>query len=159
MTHWKSVELGDPLKEKCLYITANLGPFENKVFTYCNWCWGRLRKQSSLLKRYSCCWAPLKFIDLRVDFENIEKKRLENGILERSAENELLRAWNAIPENFLCLKNFATALLSMSSSTYACESLFSVMNFIKSRNRSSLTNETNSLCVSLKVTKYKPNVP
>ena len=76
----------------------------------------------------------------------------------RSAENELLRSWNAIPKNFFCLKKFATALLSMFLSTFACESLFSVMNFIKSRNRSSLTDETSSSCISLKVTKYKPDV-
>ena len=55
-------------------------------------------------------------------------------------------------------RNFAAALLSMFSSTYACESLFSDMNFIKSRNRSSLTDETSSSCISLKVTRYKPNV-
>ena len=85
-----------------------------------------------------------KVYNLRVDLENIEKKRLEKGTLERCAENELLRAWNAIPEYSSCLKNFATALLPMFSSTYACESLFSVMNFIKSRNRSSLTDETSS---------------
>ena len=35
-------------------------------------------------------WKQL-FIDLRVDLENIEKRRLEKGILERNAENELLR--------------------------------------------------------------------
>ena len=56
-----------------------------------------------------------KFIDLRVDLENIKKRLLEKGILER---NELLRTWNAIPENFSCLKSVATALLSMFSSTY-----------------------------------------
>ena len=49
------------------------------------------------------------FIDLRVDWENIEKRQLEKGILERSAKNEQLRTWNAIPENFSCLKIFATA--------------------------------------------------
>jgi len=32
------------------------------------------------------------------------------------------------------------------------------MNFVKSRNRSSLTDETSSSCISLKVTKYKTNV-
>ena len=32
------------------------------------------------------------------------------------------------------------------------------MNFIKSRNRSSLTDKTSSSCISLKVTKYKPDV-
>ena len=99
-----------------------------------------------------------KFIDLRVDSENIEKRRLEKEILERSAENKLLRTWNAILENFSSLKSFATALLSMFSFTYACESLLSLMNFIMSRNRSSLTDETSSSCISLKVTKYKPDV-
>ena len=43
-------------------------------------------------------------------------------------------------------------------STYACESLFSVINFINSRKRSSLTDETSSSCVSLKVTKYQTGV-
>ena len=99
-----------------------------------------------------------KFIDLRVDLKNIEKRRLEKGIQERSAKKQLLRTWNAIPENFLYLKNFATALLSIFSSTYACESLFSVMNIINSRNRSGLIDETSSSCISLKVTKYKPDV-
>ena len=46
----------------------------------------------------------------------------------------------------------------MFSSICACESLFSVMNFIKSRNGSSLTDETSSSCMSLKVTKYKPDL-
>ena len=105
----------------------------------------------------SSIWKQ-KFIDLRFHLENIAKRRLEKGILERSAENKLLRTWNAIPKNVSCLKSFATALFSMFSSTYACESLFSVMNCIKSRNRSSLTDETSSSYISLKVTKYKPDV-
>jgi len=49
MKHWKSVKSGNPLKEKCLYITVNLAPFESKVFTHCSCYWGPLRKQSSLL--------------------------------------------------------------------------------------------------------------
>jgi len=40
MKHWKSVKLGDSLKEKCLYIAVNLGPFESKLFAHCNCCWG-----------------------------------------------------------------------------------------------------------------------
>ena len=105
----------------------------------------------------SSIWKQ-KFIDLRVELEKIERRRLEKGIVERSAEHELLRVWNAIPENFSCLKNFATALLSMFSSIHACESLFSTMNLIKSRNRSRLTDETSSSCISLKVTKCNPDV-
>ena len=102
----------------------------------------------------SSIWKQ-KFVDLRVDLENIEKERLETGVTKRNAENEVLRTWNTIPENYVCLKNLATALLSMFSSTYACESLFSVMNFVKSRNRSSQTDEASSACIPLKVTKYK----
>ena len=47
----------------------------------------------------SSIWKQ-KFIDLRVDLENIEKRRLEKGIPERGAENELLQTWNAIPKVF-----------------------------------------------------------
>ena len=54
----------------------------------------------------SSIWKQ-KFIDLRVD--NIEKRRLEKRILERSEENEQLRIWKAIFEIFSCLKSFATA--------------------------------------------------
>ena len=43
-------------------------------------------------------------------------------------------------------------------STYACESLFSVMNLIKSRSRSSRTDETSSSCEFLKVTNYRPDI-
>ena len=66
----------------------------------------------------SSIWKK-KFIDLSLDLENIKKRLIEKGILERSAENKLLQTWNAIPENFSCLKSIATALLSMFSSTYA----------------------------------------
>jgi len=53
-------EVGGLLKEKCLCITATLGPFESKIFTHYNCFWGALWKQSSLLIHYSCCWAPSK---------------------------------------------------------------------------------------------------
>ncbi|XP_076060038.1 general transcription factor II-I repeat domain-containing protein 2A-like isoform X5 [Oratosquilla oratoria] len=104
----------------------------------------------------SSIWSR-KFVDLRADLENIEKERLETGVTERSAENEVLRIWNTVPETFVCLKNLATALLSIFLSTYSCESLFSAMNFT-SRYRSSLTDDTSNACISLKVTKYKPDI-
>jgi len=43
------VELGVPLKEKCLCITVTLGSFESKAFTYYNCCWGPLWKQTAFL--------------------------------------------------------------------------------------------------------------
>ena len=44
------MKLGGPLKQKC--ITVSLGPFESKVFTHYNCCWGPLWMQSSLLIQY-----------------------------------------------------------------------------------------------------------
>jgi len=105
----------------------------------------------------SSIWKQ-KFIDLRVDLQNIEKKQLEKGILERSAENELLRAWNAIPENFSCLKTLKQHYSPSFHLHMLCKFLLSVMNFSKSHNSSSLTDDTSSSYISLKVTKYKPNV-
>jgi len=115
--------------------------------------------EMQLIESQSSSSWKRRFVDLRVDLENIEKKRLEKGILERSAEKRTIadlecHSWKV----FRAVKNFATALLFMFSFTYACESLLSVMNFIKSSNRSSLTDETSSSCISLKVTNYKPNV-
>jgi len=52
------VKLGGPLKEKC--ITVILGPFESKVFSHYNCCWGPFSKQSSPLIHCSCCWAPFE---------------------------------------------------------------------------------------------------
>ena len=50
-------------------------------------------------------------------------------MVERSAEHESLRVWNAIPENFSCLKNFATALLSM-----LCSACYEVEEYPELRN-------------------------
>jgi len=51
-------EVRDPLKEKC--ITVILGPFESKVFSHYNCCWGPIWKQSSPLIHCSGCCAHLK---------------------------------------------------------------------------------------------------
>jgi len=48
------------LREKCLCITVTLGPFENKAFTHCKWCRGRLWKQSSLLIHNVAAWPHWK---------------------------------------------------------------------------------------------------
>ena len=57
----------------------------------------------------SSIWKQ-KFIDLRVELEKIERRRLEKGIVERSAEHELLRVWNAIPENIFMLKKLCNSI-------------------------------------------------
>ena len=116
--------------------------------------WATSGTRAKLGTPMTCLWHARA----QVTLENIERERLEMGVTKRNAENEVLRTWNTIPENYVCLKNLATALLTMFSSTYACESLFSIMNFVKSRNRSSMTDETSAACISLNVTKYKSDV-
>jgi len=53
-------EFGGSLDEKCVNITVTFGPFESKILTHYNCCWGPLWQQSSLLIHYSCCWALSK---------------------------------------------------------------------------------------------------
>ena len=51
--------------------------------------------EMQLIKFQSSSIWKQKLIDLRVDLENIEKRRLEKVVLERSVENELL--WLGMP--------------------------------------------------------------
>ena len=54
--------------------------------------WRDMNKlEMELIEFQSSSICKQKFIDLRVDLESIEKRRLEKEILERSAENELLQ--------------------------------------------------------------------
>ena len=111
-----------------------------------------------LIKLESCSILKQKLIDVRVVLEDIEKRLLENVVPERCPENGLRRIWHAIAKKYFVLKTLQLHYspyfhLHMLVSLYS-----SVMNFIKSRNRNSLTDETGSSCMSLKVTKYKPDV-
>lgn len=96
-----------------------------------------------------------KFITLRADLEEIERERLQ-GIVNKHSDSELLRAWNCIPENFGALKILARALLTIFSSTYACETLFSELNNIKTKQRNRMGDELSGACVALKCTEYIP---
>ncbi|XP_069181810.1 general transcription factor II-I repeat domain-containing protein 2A-like [Procambarus clarkii] len=51
----------------------------------------------------SSIWKQ-KFVDFRVDLENIERERLEMKVTKKNAENEVLRTWNTIPENYVFKK-------------------------------------------------------
>ena len=77
----------------------------------------------------SSIWKQ-KFISLRTSLEERERDRL-NGSGSCNQDEELLLAWNSIPETFGALKRFIKALLTIFSSTYACETLFSSLNCIK----------------------------
>ncbi|OCU00129.1 hypothetical protein XELAEV_18005914mg [Xenopus laevis] len=53
---------------------------------------------------------------------------------------------------------FETWILSIFGSTYLCEQVFSNMNFIKSKYRSRLTDESLQSCMKIKVTSYSPDI-
>ena len=99
-------------------------------------------QSSSILKQ--------KFIDLRGDLELIENDKAVD-VLTCNPEEKVLKTWDIIPNTFICLKKLAIAILSIFSSTYCCESLFSPMNLIKNNLRNSLIDESSSACALLKV--------
>jgi len=78
--------------------------------------------------------------------EQIEINRLEGNVV-KNADNEILKAYNSLPDTFYTLKKVAHSILSIFSSIYACESLFSIMNLIKSKERNALTDETSAACI------------
>jgi hypothetical protein len=75
----------------------------------------------------------------------------------KNANTEILKVW-LVPNTFNTLKKVAHSLLSILSLTYACESLFSIMNLIKTKQRNTLIDETSAACVSLKTTNYTPDI-
>ncbi|GFX53531.1 general transcription factor II-I repeat domain-containing protein 2A [Trichonephila clavipes] len=95
-----------------------------------------------------------KFIETRKKLELIEAERLTRNI-SKNTSNEILETWNSIPDSFNCLKKLAYAILTIFSSTYTCESLFSEINHIKDSLRNRLTVHSNSACILLKRLVYK----
>ncbi|GFT13462.1 dimer_Tnp_hAT domain-containing protein [Trichonephila clavipes] len=103
--------------------------------------------------QFSSIWIQ-KFIETRKKLELIEAERLTSNI-SKNTSNEI---WNSIPDAFNCLKKLAYAILTIFSSTYACESLFSEINNIKDSLRNRLTDDSNSACILLKVISYNPDI-
>ncbi|GFX95092.1 dimer_Tnp_hAT domain-containing protein [Trichonephila clavipes] len=89
--------------------------------------------------------------------ELIEAERLTSNI-SKNTSNEILETWNSIPDAFNCLKKLAYAILTIFSSTYACESLFSEINNIKKTRLETVADDSNSACILLKVTSYNPDI-
>ena len=76
----------------------------------------------------------------------------DHFLLSQNLDN-LLEFWKlANTESYPELNNFALRMLSMFSSTYVCESSFSLMNQIKSKERNQLDDETLSSCVRVALT-------
>ena len=66
--------------------------------------------------------------------------------------------WQQVTEcKYSELKRISIRLLSVFSTTYCCELLFSVMNFVKSQYRASLTNEHLREVIHTALTSYCPD--
>ncbi|GFV55331.1 dimer_Tnp_hAT domain-containing protein [Trichonephila clavipes] len=104
----------------------------------------------------SSIWIQ-KFIETRKKLELIEEERLSSNI-SKNASNEILETWNSIPDAFNCLKKLAYTILTIFSSTYACESLFSEINNIKDSLSKRLKDDSNSACILLKITSYNHDI-
>ena len=55
------------------------------------------------------------------------------------------------------LKQAALRIISLFGTTYSCESFYSIMKFIKCKNRSVLTNQHSKELMRTAVTNYLPN--
>ncbi len=50
--------------------------------------------------------------------------------------------WNAIPDTYMNMKKYAFGVLSIFGSTHLCKQVFSIVNYIKSKHCSRLTDES-----------------
>jgi hypothetical protein len=73
-----------------------------------------------------------KSVELRKQTKEIEHKCLEGHANETNikVEDKVTKVWNTLPATVYTLKQSAVAQLTVFSSTYTCESLFSMMNYI-----------------------------
>lgn len=70
-----------------------------------------------------------KVISLRVNLDELERDRL-HGCGSCDQDRELILDCNSIPETFDALKTLVKAILTIFSSPYSCETLFSLFNYI-----------------------------
>ncbi|XP_058026529.1 general transcription factor II-I repeat domain-containing protein 2-like [Ahaetulla prasina] len=101
-----------------------------------------------------------KFYDLRETLEKIERTTKDSTVSSDpvTSENEILKVWNSLPNHFKSMKALAIAFLTLFGSSYACEQLFSALNYIKSDTRNRITDDLSAACVALKLTKYEPRL-
>jgi len=99
-----------------------------------------------------------KFVNMRERIKELERHRIHNEETDCGVDNIILEVWNNIPENFSSVKKLAISLLTIFSSTYACESLFLVLNHTHSKARNRLTEEDSAACIALQSTSYQPDI-
>lgn len=107
-----------------------------------------------------------KFERLTAELEDVGRQKASAAQSHKWSDIESLptpeklvfETWKALPDSYGNMKKYAFAVLSMFGSTYLCEQIFSNMNYIKSKYRTRLTDESLQSCVKIKVTNYMPDV-
>ncbi|KAJ8344217.1 hypothetical protein SKAU_G00315460 [Synaphobranchus kaupii] len=108
-----------------------------------------------------------KFKSLRTEFEDIARQEATIAQTHQWRDIEKLlkqdqlvfQNWNSsIRDNYDNMKRYTFGVLSILGSTYLCEQVFSSMNYIKSKLRSRLTDESLKSCLKIKATSYSPDM-
>lgn len=107
-----------------------------------------------------------KFKSLMAELEEIARQKAVHTKEHKWSPMEKLprpdklvfETWSAIPDAYINMKKNAFGVLSIFGSTYLCEQVFSSMNFIKSKYRSRLTDESLQSCIKIRVTSYSPDI-
>ncbi|XP_040297400.1 general transcription factor II-I repeat domain-containing protein 2-like [Bufo bufo] len=136
----------------CFLTSPDKAKFEELDLSCLDWLDLGSLEMELLEFQESSIWKN-KFSDLHETLEKMEGMTKDSTV---SSENEILKVWNSLPNNFKSMKALAIALLTLFESSYACEQLFSALNYIKSDIRNRLTDDLSAACVALKLTKYEP---
>ncbi|VVC38981.1 Hypothetical protein CINCED_3A022898, partial [Cinara cedri] len=88
----------------------------------------------------------------------VNKARIHNEETNCGVDNIILGVWNSIPDTFNSVKKLAISLLTIFPSTYAYESIISILNHTLSKARNRLTEEDSAACISLQSTSYQPDL-
>lgn len=105
---------------------------------------------------------PLKF-DIVKTPDNLQLELIDlqsNNVYKYNFDkNNLIAVYSNLPENkFPNLRNFAKSMICIFSSTYLCEQTFSIMNFIKSKYRTRLTDENLQNFLRISVSQTQPDL-
>ena len=92
------------------------------------------------------------------ELELIEIQNDPGLIMQHKSAQSPIEFWKFVRElKYPYLKNTACKLISMFGTTYYCESLYSTMKYIKSKQRSQLTNEHLTELIRTSLTSYEPD--
>ncbi|XP_034288864.1 general transcription factor II-I repeat domain-containing protein 2A-like [Pantherophis guttatus] len=143
----------------CFLTSPDKAEFEELDLSCVHWLDLENLEMELLEFQESSMWKN-KFYGLRETLEKIERMAKDTTVSSDAvtSENEILKVWNSLPNNFKSMKALGVAFLTLFGSSYACEQLFSALNYIKSDTRNRITDDLSAACVVLKLTKYEPRL-